>query len=1035
MSQIQSSVGLITGIPIEDTVNQLIGIAGRQRNLIRSRTDQLQSEQVAIDRLASLTLSFQFAINKFKNATTFASSKAASSNRDAVAVTVLAGKTPPPGSHQIKPVQTAAAEQLLSGRFDDLSNGLGDGTLKLRFGGQVDQGVRLDRLNAGAGVPTGSIKITDRSGATEVIDLRRAQTVDDVLEAINASSLLSVTASVDGDRFKLTDNSGGSGTLSVQDVAGGKTATGLGLAGVSVAASSVTGADVFGLSVASRLKNLNDDTGVSLTGEGVDDLSVQLSDGSDPVLIDLSGATTLGQVIEKINAASPGKLSASISGDGRRLELQDLSGGAGVFTVASAGVGTAAEDLGIAGTGAGGQLSGRRLVAGLRDTLVQSLNGGQGIDLGVIEITDRAGAATTQIDLSAAETLNEIVNLINESGAQVSAAVNVARNGVEIVDASGGTGALVVADVGAGATAADLGLSVNDSVASVNSGSLNRQTASRSTLLASLNGGKGVPVANIRITDSAGLSNTVVLGGTSNPATTLGDVIDRVNALAIGVEARINDTGDGVLLTDTAAGPGTLTVAESGGKTAAGLRLLGASTTTNDSGQQVIDGTTNFEFDLSELIQQPGDVPLSTLRGGAGIQLGLFRVTASNGSSFVVNLSEAGNEATTVNDVIGKINAAAATAGVSVSAALNSGGNGITIEDDSPGGDPLKVEDLGSGGSAAQLGIAGSSTTLSVAGVRTINSGALFTAQDAQQGAIGNLASRINSLYAGFSANVLFDGVGYRLSVQSATTGAGSGLLIDTGDSAFDFNQVTKGRDALVELGGGEVLIASSTNTFTSAVDGLSLTVNTTSESPVRIDVTRNNDPIAAAVKDFVDSYNALRTNIDGVTDYDAETNSTGILFGRGEPLQVQSSLSRLVTGRFPGNGQFDSLAAIGVTVGRDGALTLDNARLEAALAQSATDVESLLRDPSNGVAVKFTAVIDRLAGDDNSLLLSRSRNLTDRIDAGTDQVAEWDERLTRQRERLLNDFYRLENTIAKLQSNLSTLSNIQSIAPLVSVR
>ncbi|QDU91731.1 Flagellar hook-associated protein 2 [Pirellulimonas nuda] len=1031
MSQIQSSVGLITGIPIEDTVNQLLSIAGRQRNLLQSRTDQLQSEQVAVDRLASLTLSFQFAINKFKNNTTFASSKASSSNKDALAVTVQAGKTPAPGSYQIKPVQTAAAQQLLSGRFDEQTSSLGDGVLKVRFGGQVDQGVKLDQLNSGAGVPGGSIKITDRSGATAVIDLKRAQTVDDVIEAINAATEISVTASTDGDSFSLTDLSGGSGSLSVQEVAGGKTAAGLGLAGLSVASNTAVGTDVLGLSTASRLKDLNDGNGVSLTGAGVDDLSIQLSDGADPVLIDLADATTLGQVVNAINAAAPGRLSAAVSADGARLELQDLSGGAGAFTVASAGGGTAAEDLGVAGDGAGATLSGRRLIGGLRGTLVSSLNGGRGVSLGAIEITDRAGAATTQIDLSGAETLSDIVNLINASGAQVTASINSARNGVQIVDASGGSGALVVADVGAGATAQELGIAVNDTVASINSGSLNRQVASRGTLLTSLNGGKGVPAANFRVTNSAGVSKVVDLKKTSDPATTLGDVIDRVNALGIDVEARINDSGDGIVLTDLAGGSGTLSVAESGGKAAAGLRLLGSSTAVDGSGRQVIDGTTNFEFDLSDLSQTTGDTSLSSLRNGAGIALGLFRVTASNGSSFVVNLSEAGNEAQTVGDVINKINSAADAAGVSVTAALNAGSNGITLSDSSPGGDPLKVEDLGSGASATQLGIAKSSTSLSGAGVRTVDSGALFTAADAKQGALGALASKINKLDAGFSASVLFDGVGYRLSVQSAKTGAGPGLLLDSGEEALGFEQVTKGRDALIEFGGGGVLIASKTNSFTGVVDGLSLTVNATSDAPARVDVSRNNDPISAAVKDFVDSFNALRTNLDSVTDFDSESNTTGILFGKGEPLRVESELGRLLSGRFATGGRFETLQSIGVSLKADGSLELDSAKLESALTESAADVESLLRDPTSGVAVKFTASIDRLAGDDNSLLLTRSRSLTVRIDSGTDRVAEWDERLTRQRDQMLAEFYRLEETIAKLQTNQSTLNGLQIIPPL----
>ena len=73
----------------------------------------------------------------------------------------------------------------------------------------VDDGVALDQLNAGQGIERGKIRITDRSGATAVVDLRFAATVDDVLAAINSNETINVTASTLGDSFQLVDGSGG----------------------------------------------------------------------------------------------------------------------------------------------------------------------------------------------------------------------------------------------------------------------------------------------------------------------------------------------------------------------------------------------------------------------------------------------------------------------------------------------------------------------------------------------------------------------------------------------------------------------------------------------------------------------------------------------------------------------------------------------------------------------------------------------------------------------------------------------------------
>ena len=47
-------------------------------------------------------------------------------------------------------------------------------------------------------------------------------------------------------------------------------------------------------------------------------------------------ATTIGDVLTKINAAAPTRLSAALSSDGRRLEVSDLTTGSSAFSIATA---------------------------------------------------------------------------------------------------------------------------------------------------------------------------------------------------------------------------------------------------------------------------------------------------------------------------------------------------------------------------------------------------------------------------------------------------------------------------------------------------------------------------------------------------------------------------------------------------------------------------------------------------------------------------------------------------------------------------
>ena len=127
-----------------------------------------------------------------------------------------------------------------------------------------------------------------------------------------------------------------------------------------------------------------------------------------------------------------------------------------------------------------GTITGRRLIAGLKDTLVSSLHGGQGVGvLGQINITNRNNVASS-VNLAAAETLGEIVAAINNQATGVTAAINTARNGIVLTDTTGATASnLIVADGDPTTTATDLERSANAATTRKNSGSLDRQQIGR----------------------------------------------------------------------------------------------------------------------------------------------------------------------------------------------------------------------------------------------------------------------------------------------------------------------------------------------------------------------------------------------------------------------------------------------------------------------------------------------------------------------------------------------------------------------------
>ena len=914
MGRIQSAVGVLSGFPIQDTVDKLLVVAGRPRDLLLARTEHLKSEQLAVGQLTSLVLGVQFVIERLGQAAIFNAKTATSDDRDLLSANVTGSGDPVVGSYQFTPVQQAHAHQLISSRFDSLDDLVGEGSLSFRFGGFVDRGISLDELNAGSGIRRGQIRITDRSGTSAVIDLRFVQTVDDVLDTINSNMLVNVTAVTEGDALRLVDNTGQTvSNLLVTEVAGGTTAASLGLGAIDVAASAATGQDVLTLHDATRLASLNDGSGINIR-TSLPDLQITFSDGSPTLDIAFGEATTLGGVLQAINEADPARLGAQISTDGDRIELLDLTSGAGTFSASSPVGGTAAENLGLTGSDVGGVITSRRLQAGLNTVLLSNLVGGKGLDgLDVVQLTDRAGGPAVDVDLSSAETLQDVVDQINDAGTGIVARVNDAHSGILLMDTTGGAGNLIVANGDATNTADRLGIAVDGAQNTVDSGPLNLQVVSRNTTLASLNGGSGVAPRSFVITDSTGERDAVQLNQAGEEITTLGGVIDAINALDVGVLARINDRGDGILLTDTAGGAETLNVREVGpGTAAADLHLVGEAVEVD------VDG-----------------VPTQTIDG---------------------------------------------------------------------------------------------STT------QTIQ----LTAEDTVQ----DLIDKINDSGAGARASSFFDGRRHRLLLSGENTGRANELQIETSGVGVGFQDLIKSRDAVLVFGSPgnatlELLVSSPENTFRGVIDGVAVTVNGTSDQPVTINVQASDDSLTNALSDFVEAFNLLREELEKLTFYDEVEKTTGILFGSNVALSVETGFADLVGARIFGVGTIQSLVELGLSLNGTGKLTFDPKRLHDKFAKDSDAIEEFFTTDDKdlgkfGAVAKFNRLINQLVTEGNSLLANRSETLQRKIEVNEKRIIFFNERLDRERTRLLTTFLLMERAIGQMQNNLSALSALQPLPPLI---
>ncbi len=118
-----------------------------------------------------------------------------------------------------------------------------DGVADFFLGPKVDlsETTLLAQLNQGEGVTTGTMRITDRSGASAEINLTGVATIGGVIDAINGNADIAVTATIDDGRIVLSDTSGSTDSdLVVEDLDGGSMAADLGIE-KSVASATLTG--------------------------------------------------------------------------------------------------------------------------------------------------------------------------------------------------------------------------------------------------------------------------------------------------------------------------------------------------------------------------------------------------------------------------------------------------------------------------------------------------------------------------------------------------------------------------------------------------------------------------------------------------------------------------------------------------------------------------------------------------------------------------------------------------------------------------
>ncbi|MBG6226303.1 flagellar hook-associated protein 2 [Arthrobacter sp. CAN_A2] len=259
----------------------------------------------------------------------------------------------------------------------------------------------------------------------------------------------------------------------------------------------------------------------------------------------------------------------------------------------------------------------------------------------------------------------------------------------------------------------------------------------------------------------------------------------------------------------------------------------------------------------------------------------------------------------------------------------------------------------------------------------------------------------------------------FRGTAADVAAGTATDLFTETGAAT-----VRAAQDAEVVLWGGtaaEQTVASSSNTFTDILPGVSVTVAKTTTEPVSVTVSRDAEATTTKAKELVEALRGVFSFVDANTKVSpSATASAAPTSGRftGDSAVRGIAQSVLTAATAPINGK--STSELGITLTRSGTVEFDAEKFAAALAKDPTAVKDALTQLAGRVADAGKAASDKFDGE----LTRRITSQESTVRSLNDQVSGWDQRLEKRRATLERTYSALEVQLSQLQSQGDWLSS-----------
>lgn len=294
---------------------------------------------------------------------------------------------------------------------------------------------------------------------------------------------------------------------------------------------------------------------------------------------------------------------------------------------------------------------------------------------------------------------------------------------------------------------------------------------------------------------------------------------------------------------------------------------------------------------------------------------------------------------------------------------------------------------------------------------------------------LSDIAACINGSGARVTASVLFDGSKYRLTVAGSDSGAAAAVTFAEQGDALGLSAqgatVVTAQDAAATI--NSIAVTRPTNDFSGVVTGLSLRLGSLTPqggAPTTVTVTNDVDGLRKKAQSLVDAYNAVVQTVNGQLAYNGTTKGDNTLFGDSTVRGLQQRLGGIVGSTYAWSGGTTSVGRLGIVLARDGTLSIDAAKFNAAVAADPLAAEHLLAG-TGGLAAALTQAVTDYTASGTGALVVKQAGITRQNQNIDEQIQRVEDAATSLGDRLRAQFTQMEQVIAGLKSQSTYLMSL----------